>query len=221
MAAVERAAAAERAEPVPVGEATEITPENVKPAPGLPDESCRSAKPPNHAGERQACPEAKEHPEVAKIRQDIAKKREAEAKKQAAADELRAAAAAETDPEVKAALIKRADAIAPAKKQEKTDGTPSEPVGTGGVRKEAGQEGVPKDGDAGAQVAKGGEEALDLGLPKIDEGLLDLQQRAAERASPPPAPSPRGRRQVRRALERGIAEGTLDKDGASPRAVGS
>ena len=216
MAAVERAAAAERAEPVPVGEATEITPESVKPAPGMPDEPIPVGEATEITPENvKPAPEVKEHPEVAKIRQDIAKKRETEVKKQAAADELRAAAAAETDPEVKAALIKRADAIAPAKKQEKTDGTPSEPVGTGGVRKEAGQEGVPKDGDAGAQVAKGGEEALDLGLPKIDEGLLDLQQRAAERATPLPPPSPRVRRQVRRALERGIAEGTLDKDGAS------
>ena len=216
MAAVERAAAAERGERVPVGEATEITPENITPAPGLPDEKLPVGEATEITPENvKPAPEVKEHPEVAKIRQDIAKKREAEVKKQAAADELRAAAAAETDPEVKAALIKRADAIAPAKKQEKTDGTPSEPVGTGGVRKEAGQEGVPKDGDAGAQVAKGGEEALDLGLPKIDEGLLDLQQRAAERAAPPPPPSPRGRRQVRRALERGMADGTLNKDGAS------
>lgn len=216
MAAVERAAAAERGERVPVGEATEITPENITPAPGLPDEKLPVGEATEITPENvKPAPEVKEHPEVAKIRQDIAKKREAEVKKQAAADELRAAAAAETDPEVKAALIKRADAIAPAKKQEKTDGTPSEPVGTGGVRKEAGQEGVPKDGDAGVQAAKGGEEALDLGLPKIEEGLLNLQERAAERAAPPPAPSPRGRRQVRRALERGIAEGTLDKDGAS------
>jgi len=216
MAAVERAAAAERAEPVPVGEATEITPENVKPAPGMPDEPIPVGEATEITPENvKPAPEVREHPEVAKIRQDIAKKREAEAKKQAAADELRAAAAAETDPEVKAALMKRADAIAPAKKQEKTDGTPNEPVGTGGVRKEAGQEGVQEGGNAGAQAAKGGEEALDLGLPTIDEGLLDLQQRAAERAAPPPPPSPRGRRQVRRALERGIAEGTLDKDGAS------
>lgn len=216
MAAVERAAAAERAEPVPVGEATEITPESVKPAPGMPDEPIPVGEATEITPENvKPAPEVKEHPEVAKIRQDIAKKREAEAKKQAAADELRAAAAAETDPEVEAALIKRADAIAPAKKQEKANDTPSEPVGTGGVRKEAGQEGVQEGGDAGAQAAKGGEEALDLGLPKIDEGLLDLQQRAAERATPPPAPSPRGRRQVRRALERGMADGTLNKDGAS------
>ncbi|MEY4377698.1 MAG: Erwinia phage PEp14, partial [Pseudomonadota bacterium] len=179
-------------EKLPVGEATEITPETVKPA-----------------------PEVKEHPEVAKIRQEIAKKRAVEAQKQAAADELRAAAAAETDPEIKAAMIKRADAIAPAKKQEKTDGTPSEPVGTGGVRKEASQEGVQEGGDTGAKAAKGGEEALSLDFPKIDEGLLDLKQRVAERAAPPPAPSPRGRRQVRRALERGMADGTLNKDGAA------
>lgn len=216
MAAVERAAAAERGERVPVGEAPEITPENITPAPGLPDEKLPVGEATEITPENvKPAPEVKEHPEVAKIRQDIAKKREAEVKKQAAADELRAAAAAETDPEVKAALTKRADAIAPAKKQEKTDGTPNEPVGTSGVRKETGQEGVQEGGGAGAQAAKGGEEALDLGLPKIDEGLLDLQQRATERAAPPPAPSPRGRRQVRRALERGIAEGTLNKDGAS------
>lgn len=216
MAAVERAAAAERAEPVPVGEATEITPETARPAPEMPDEPIPVGEATEITPENvRPAPEVREHPEVAKIRQEIAKKREAEAKKQAAADELRAAAAAETDPEVKAALIKRADAIAPAKKQEKANDAASEPVGTDGVRKEAGQEGVQEGGDAGAQAAKGGEEALDLSFPKIEEGLLDLQQRAVERTAPPPPPTPRGRRQVRRALERGIAEGTLDKDGAA------
>lgn len=384
MATVERAAAAERAEPVPVGEATEITPETARPAPEMPDEPIPVGEATEITPENvRPAPEVREHPEVAKIRQEIAKKREAEAKKQAAADELRAAAAAETDPEVKAALIKRADAIAPAKKQEKANDAASEPVGTDGVRKEAGQEGVQEGGDAGAQAAKGGEESLsidlsvtetpafkrwfgdskvvdaqgkplvvyhgtnadvsiferrssttkayyfaadpvtaseytgggeggnvmpvhlsirnplevdakgaafasimvdgertneralvrkaqgaghdglilrnvldgagprgetvptdvfvafrpeqikssignrgtfnprdpnisnDLSFPKIEEGLLDLQQRAVERTAPPPPPSPRGRRQVRRALERGIAEGTLDKDGAA------
>lgn len=215
MAAVERAAAAERAQKVPAGEATEITPENVTPAPGLPDEKLPVGEATEITPENvKPAPEVKEHPEVAKIRQDIAKKREAEVKKQQAADELRAAAAAETDPEVKAAMIKRADAIAPAK-TEKTNDAASKPVGTDAVRKEAGQEGVQEGGDAGTQAAKGGEEALSLDLPKIDAGLLDLQQRAAERAAPSSAPTPRGRRQVRRALERGIAEGTLDKDGAS------
>lgn len=215
VAAVERAAAAERAEPVPVGEATEITPENVKPAREMPDEPIPVGEATEIAPENvRPAPEVREHPEVAKIRQEIAKKRDAEAKKQAAADELRAAAAAETDPEVKAAMIKRADAIAPAKKEKANDAT-SKPVGADGVRKEAGQEGVQEGGDAGAQAAKGGEEALDLTFPKIEEGLLDLQQRAAERTAPPPPPTPRGRRQVRRALERGIAEGTLDKDGAA------
>ena len=90
MAAVERAAAAERAEPVPVGEATEITPESVKPAPGMPDEPIPVGEATEITPENvKPAPEVKEHPEVAKIRQDIAKKREAEAKKQAAADELR------------------------------------------------------------------------------------------------------------------------------------
>jgi len=216
MATVERAAAAERAEPVPVGEATEITPETARPAPEMPDEPIPVGEATEITPENvRPAPEVREHPEVAKIRQEIAKKREAEAKKQAAADELRAAAAAETDPEVKAALIKRADAIAPAKKQEKANDAASEPVGTDGVRKEAGQEGVQEGGGAGAQAAKGGEEALDLSFPKIEEGLLDLQQRTVERTAPPPSPTPRGRRQVRRALERGIAEGTLDKDGAA------
>lgn len=216
MATVERAAAAERAEPVPVGEATEIRPENVKPAPEMPDEPIPVGEATEITPETvKPAPEVKEHPEVAKIRQEIAKKRAVEAQKQAAADELRAAAAAETDPEIKAAMIKRADAIAPAKKQEKANDAASEPVGTDGVRKEAGQEGVQEGGGTSAQAPKGGEEALSLDFPKIDAGLLDLQQRAAERAAPPPAPSPRGRRQVRRALERGIAEGTLDKDGAS------
>lgn len=431
MAAVERAAAAERAEPVPVGEATEITPETARPAPEMPDEPIPVGEATEITPENvRPAPEVREHPEVAKIRQEIAKKREAEAKKQAAADELRAAAAVETDPEIKAAMIKRADAIAPAKKQEKPNDAASEPVGTSGVRKEAGQEGVQESGDTGAKAAKGGEESLsidpsvtetpafkrwfgdskvvdvegkplvvyhgtnkdltefkpgrgggaiwfaqdpslanlfvaggrramgegvkkgstvypvhlslknpldlgkaapqdtlsvadvlqianlpsddaalakiaqanldskyafvspgagdpvqylvrqyrsrarasntlddpglmsalraggfdglkmteegsvtyaafspeqiksatgnrgtfnprdpnisnDLSFPKIEEGLLDLQQRAVERAAPPPPPTPRGRRQVRRALERGIADGTLDKDGAA------
>lgn len=215
MATVERAAAAERAEPVPVGEATEIRPENVKPAPEVPEEPLPVGEATEITPENvKPAPQVPEHPEVAKIRQDIERKRAGEARKQAAADELRAAAAAETDPEIKAAMIKRADAIAPAK-TEKTNDAASKPVGTDAVRKEAGQEGVQEGGDAGAKAAKGGEEALSLDLPKIDAGLLDLQQRAAERAAPPPAPTPRGRRQTRRALERGVAEGTLDKDGAS------
>lgn len=42
---------------------------------------------------------------------------------------------------------------------------------------------------------------------------MDAQQRAQEAKAPPP--SPRGRRQTRAALERGMADGTLDKDGAA------
>ena len=186
MARVEQAAAAERAEPVPVGEATEIKPEVVKPAPEIP-----------------------EHPEVAKVKEAILKKRDAEAKKRAAADELRKAAEVEPDPEVKAALIKRAEAMTP---KEKADVSTDKSVGAGDLRKEAGQESPPKDGDAKAPKAAG-EESLDLGLPNLDEAFLDTQLRAKAKTEPPP--TPRGRRQSRRAIEQGIADGTLDAEGGT------
>lgn len=222
MARVERAAAAERAEPVPVGEATEIKPQNVKPAPEMPDD-------PIPVGEAteivpdivKPAPPIPEHPEVAKVKAAIKKQRDAEAKKQADADALREAAAAETDPEIKKALMARAEKIAPAK--EKRDAADQE-LKQGSVQQERVQ------GDEGGQAAEAGagdrvqrpaagegkaqgEESLDLGLPDLDAGFLDQQLRAQQAKAPPP--TPRGRRQTRAAIEAGAADGSLDKDGAA------
>ena len=212
MARVEQAAAAERAEPVPVGEATEIRPQEVKPAPEM-REPPPEKIPVGEATEIKPevvkpAPEIPDHPEVAKVKDAILKKRDAEAKKQSAADELRKAAEVETDPEVKAALLERAEKVAP--KKEKTDVAADKPVGASGVRKEAGQEG----GEAKAPKAAG-EESLDLALPNLDEAFLDNQLRAKAKAAPPPPPTARGRRQTRRALEDGIADGSLDKEGGA------
>lgn len=224
MASVERAAAAERAESVPVGEATEITPQNVRPAPEVPE------PPPERipTGEVteikpevvKPAPEIPEHPEVAKIRASIEKKRAAEAKKQADADALRAAAKAETDPEIKKALAAQADKIAPAKEKGNA---------TGEVGKQEGGQREHPPGDEGGKAAEAGggnrteraassgkakgEESLDIDLLKLDEAFLDQQPRAKATAEPPP--TPRGRRQTRAVLERGIADGTLDRAGAS------
>jgi len=210
MARVEQAAAAERAEPVPVGEATEIRPQEVKPAPEMPDEKIPVGEATEIKPEVvKPAPEIPEHPEVAKVKEAILKKRDAEAKKRAAADELRKAAEVEPDPEVKAALIKRAEAVTP---KEKADVSTDKSVGTGDLRKEAGQESPPKDSDAKAPKAAG-EESLDLGLPNLDEAFLDTQLRAKAKTEPPP--TPRGRRQSRRAIEQGIADGTLDAEGGT------
>ncbi|MDQ5977811.1 MAG: hypothetical protein QG602_783 [Verrucomicrobiota bacterium] len=210
MARVEQAAAAERAEPVPVGEATEIRPQEVKPAPEMPDEKIPVGEATEIKPEVvKPAPEIPEHPEVAKVKEAILKKRDAEAKKRAAADELRKAAEVEPDPEVKAALIKRAEAVTP---KEKADVSTDKSVGTGDLRKEAGQESAPKDGGAKAPKAAG-EESLDLGLPNLDEAFLDTQLRAKAKTEPPP--TPRGRRQSRRAIEQGIADGTLDAEGGT------
>lgn len=210
MARVEQAAAAERAEPVPVGEATEIRPQEVKPAPEMPDEKIPVGEATEIKPEVvKPAPEIPEHPEVAKVKEAILKKRDAEAKKRAAADELRKAAEVEPDPEVKAALIKRAEAMTP---KEKADVSTDKSVGAGDLRKEAGQESPPKDGDAKAPKAAG-EESLDLGLPNLDEAFLDTQLRAKAKTEPPP--TPRGRRQSRRAIEQGIADGTLDAEGGT------
>lgn len=210
MARVEQAAAAERAEPVPVGEATEIRPQEVRPAPEMPDEKIPVGEATEIKPEVvKPAPEIPEHPEVAKVKEAILKKRDAEAKKRAAADELRKAAEVEPDPEVKAALIKRAEAMTP---KEKADVSTDKSVGTGDLRKEAGQESAPKDGGAKAPKAAG-EESLDLGLPNLDEAFLDTQLRAKAKTEPPP--TPRGRRQSRRAIEQGIADGTLDAEGGT------
>jgi hypothetical protein len=356
MARVEQAAAAERAEPVPVGEATEIRPQEVKPAPEM-REPPPEKIPVGEATEIKPevvkpAPEIPDHPEVAKVKDAILKKRDAEAKKQSAADELRKAAEVETDPEVKAALLERAEKVAP--KKEKTDvakppkaadeeslsidlsapgqdvdrawrdltgqnkfadfdnpseiqatgnlgdftlsqtkgkqwvslmvremkregaysaalevGTEGFPTRTGvattmylqalnvakqrglgwtseGIRSDAAlaiyqrlkEAGVPFKREGGvdvidaaalaktdlAEVAKKLETrnrtknptaSLDLALPNLDEAFLDNQLRAKAKAAPPPPPTARGRRQSRRAIEDGIADGSLDKEGGA------
>lgn len=219
MARVEQAAAAERAEPVPVGEATEIRPQEVKPAPEMPDEKIPVGEATEIKPEVvKPAPEIPEHPEVAKVKDAILKKRDAEAKKRAAADELRKAAEAEPDPEVKAALLERAEKIAPKEKANAPDKVSKQeggqreraPGDEGGKAAEAGG------GDSPERAAPGkGEEALDLALPNLDEAFLDNQLRAKAKAEPPPPPTARGRRQTRRALEDGIADGSLDKEGGA------
>lgn len=63
---------------------------------------------------------------------------------------------------------------------------------------------------------KGGKDLADLDLPRIDEGFLEHQQRAQQRAQPAPEPAvvERGRRQTRAALEKGREDGSLGKDEA-------
>ena len=219
MARVEQAAAAERAEPVPVGEATEIRPQEVRPAPEMPDEKIPVGEATEIKPEVvKPAPEIPEHPEVAKVKEAILKKRDAEAKKRSAADELRKAAEAEPDPEVKAALLERAEKIAPKEKANAPDQVGKQ---EGGQRERApGDEGRKAaeagGGDSPERAAPGkGEEALDLALPNLDEAFLDNQLRAKAKAAPPPPPTARGRRQSRRAIEDGIADGSLDKEGGA------
>lgn len=222
MARVEQAAAAERAEPVPVGEATEIRAQEVKPAPEM-REPPPEKIPVGEATEIKPeivkpAPEIPDHPEVAKVKDAILKKRDAEAKKRSAADELRKAAEAEPDPEVKAALLERAEKIAPKEKANAPDQVGKQ---EGGQRERApGDEGRKAaeagGGDSPERAAPGkGEEALDLALPNLDEAFLDNQLRAKAKAAPPPPPTARGRRQSRRAIEDGIADGSLDKEGGA------
>ena len=219
MARVEQAAAAERAEPVPVGEATEIRPQEVKPAPEMPDEKIPVGEATEIKPEVvKPAPEIPDHPEVAKVKDAILKKRDAEAKKRSAADELRKAAEAEPDPEVKAALLERAEKIAPKEKANAPDKVGKQ---EGGQRERApGDEGRKAaeagGGDSPERAAPGkGEEALDLALPNLDEAFLDNQLRAKAKAAPPPPPTARGRRQSRRAIEDGIADGSLDAEGGA------
>jgi hypothetical protein len=68
--------------------------------------------------------------------------------------------------------------------------------------------------------AKGADDvSLDMGLPKIDEVFMAEQERVRvrgpeQRAAAAPEQE-RGRRQVRAALEKGAADGTLDRDGVA------
>lgn len=64
------------------------------------------------------------------------------------------------------------------------------------------------------------EEAMDLGLPRIDENFMRAQEQAQKKDAPaaalptPKPPTARGIKAVRRALEEGRDGGKLDKDGA-------
>jgi hypothetical protein len=59
-------------------------------------------------------------------------------------------------------------------------------------------------------VAKDETFDFELGLPKIDEGFMEQQQRAAVASKP--KPTPRGIEQSRKALEEGMQKGTVNKD---------
>ena len=94
-------------------------------------------------------------------------------------------AEAEPDPEVKAALLERAEKIAPKEKANATDQVGKQeggqreraPGDEGGKTAEAGG------GDSPERAAPGkGEEALDLALPNLDEAFLDNQLRAKAKA---------------------------------------
>ena len=149
--AVERAAAAAR-RAGSGGRATEITP-GVKPAPGMPTSHPGRRSHRDHAGERQACPEVKEHPEVARSA-GTSPRSAGRGAKQAAADELRAAAAAETDPEVKAALINAPTRSRRPRSRRRPMALPASPWAPVVYGKKPVKKVYRKDGDAGAQVAK-------------------------------------------------------------------
>jgi hypothetical protein len=84
------------------------------------------------------------------------------------------------------------------------------------VQPEAGEKAVPEARAAEAPKAKEAPEALEIGLPKIDERFMRAQERQQERAveAKAPPPSERGIKAVRSTLEKGRDDGTLDKDGA-------
>jgi hypothetical protein len=89
----------------------------------------------------------------------------------------------------------------------------SEGAAAGGQgKREAGGGATAANGGKPTQ-AKGGHEALDLALPKIDEAFMREQQRVQLKEAP--APSERGITAVRKVLEEGAAKGAIDKDGAA------
>lgn len=73
----------------------------------------------------------------------------------------------------------------------------------------------------GVEGKVGPDESLDMGLPRIDETFMREQERAQRTVRGPEARATvkpeleRGRRQVREALEKGAADGTLNKDGVA------
>lgn len=75
------------------------------------------------------------------------------------------------------------------------------------------QRAAPSAGEKKPVAPEAPDEVFDLGLPKIDEGFMAEQQRS--RRVSLPKPEPRGIEQARRALEDGIKNGNVDKDGGA------
>lgn len=146
------------------------------------------------------------------------------------AEKIPVGEAAEMIPTGEATELKK---IPVGKTKELSDGTREVPKQEG-VRQErvqgdeVGPPETPGTGDRVQRAAEGGRQAegtpkevgnksLDLGLPKIDETFMREQERVAPRGAEARAalPDERGRRHVRDALERGAADGTLNKDGVA------
>jgi hypothetical protein len=247
------AAAAERAAPVPKGEATEIKPEVIQPA-EAPKTSPRLTEVERLmvATDSPVAKKALEERAV-RIKKELKEEADAQQRRDDAA-ELRRVAALTADPEIKAALFEKAKAIEKAEAipvGETAEGQPEIkpaapkkiPVGKtkelenapGEVSKQEGLQQKRGEGDEGGQAAEAGagdsvqreakgkaaggegETLADLGSPRSEEAFFEHQQRAQRRAEPAPAPVEveRGRRQTRKALEKGIADGSLSKDEGS------
>ena len=164
-------------EPIPAGEATEITPEVIEPG---------------------------------AIREDTQSTPAASGK----ADEAPVEQARPDSPATPAADRAQADEGRPGAGEGEVDGGR---LRADDLQPEGRQEGVQADGGAGAQAGKAaGEEGqthLNV-VASLDEDFTREQQRVQEAARPAPM-SDRGLAAVRKTLEDGAADGSLDKDGVA------
>jgi hypothetical protein len=221
-------------EPIPVGEATEITPEVVEPAKAPPDPRLTEIDD-LKAGTQSAAVRA------------VLGKREAALKKTIKAEQdakdLRTAAEQTNNPEIKKALLAEAEKLAPTPKipvgeateikpeviepkapNESTEATPAaggkspqtsgpDNGPDGNATPAANSEKTAARGSSGPEAEVGGEHLSPGGFPEIDEGFMRAQERVREAArSAPPENAPA---KVRKTLEDGAAAGTLDKDGVA------